>query len=428
MSLRNNSRDSSRVRAQRALAHNKQSRVCLVPTLLVLVLTAAMLGSFGIRDLAGAFTFPGRLAGAVLVAVAFTSFLGATALVDHWLWRTFPSSGLVALLGAFAAFVANMLFFFELLSDADSIGYKALFGALTVGSAWAFFAVWRTLAVIPAPKRVATALLATTVVALGNFGYQSLYLPSQREVRPVIKLTARDPVMSPDRKAFSVPVEITLENHGDLSFDVLGTEFHAMGQRVPLSPKDQLRHKWRADAQQWSTLERSNPVSRREMHQPGDLVDAQPWMRYGEPISANDTVTTQVVVQLPKDTPYDQVVFYASAHMTRKDRVSIERLHADGYSWSSSQAPPWLKQQKESDSLIYKSRLHENNAIDERTRDPRYVTVYWQFGLHGANITEIISKEGGKDETQKATEDRYGLRIVDSGPVARTLWDIKGRQ
>ncbi|MFF7984466.1 hypothetical protein ACFZDK_36045 [Streptomyces sp. NPDC007901] len=430
MNLRKNARDCSRERAQRALAHNGRSRVCLVSVLLVLLLTAAALGYFGVRDLTSAFTFPGRLTGAVLIAVAFTAFLGTAALVDHWLFRTFPNSGVVALFGASLALLANLTLFLELMAHADSNRWKVLFTTLTLGSAWAIIVVWRTLATIPAPKRVATALLATIFIAAGNFGYQNLYLPSQREVRPVIKLTPGDPVLSPDRKAFSVPVQITLENHSDLSFDVLGTEFHAMGQEVPLIRQDRLRQEWRAVAEQWTSFEGTNPLSRREKYQPGDLVEAQPWMRYGDPIDANDTVTARVVVQLPTDTKYDQVAFYASAHLTRKDRVSLDQLKPaeTGFkSWAGGQVPDWLKKRNDFGSLIYKSTLHENNAIDEETRDTRHVTVYWEFGAHGVDITETINMADGKEVPPKEAE-RYGIRIVETGPVERTLWDIKSKR
>ncbi|MER5796229.1 hypothetical protein [Streptomyces sp. NPDC001980] len=428
VSLRKNSRDATRERAQRALTHNGRSRVCLVSGLLVLVLTTAALGYFGIGDLTSAFTFPGRLTGAVLVAVAFTAFLGTAALVDHWLFQTFPNSGLVALLGAFLALLANLTLFFELLANADSNRWKVLFGTLMLGSAWTVIVLWRTLTTIPTPKRVATALLATIVIAVGNFGYQNLYLPSQREVRPVIKLTPGDPVTSPDRKEFSVPVDITLENHSDKSFDVLGTEFHTMAQRVSMSPKDLLLQQWRSDAEQWKSFEGTHPLSRREIHQPGELVQAQPWMPYGTSIAANDTVAARVVVQLPMNTSYDQVAFYASAHLTRKDRVSLQNLDFQGYSWHSEKLSQRVKRLQGYDYIAYQSRLHENNAIDENTRDPRYVTVYWRFDAHGSSIIETIGTEDGKDEPKKSTEDRYGVRIVETGPVERILWDIKHKQ
>ncbi|MFJ9708940.1 hypothetical protein [Streptomyces sp. NPDC101234] len=432
MNLRKNSRDTSRQRAQKALAHSRQSHAYLVSVLLVLLLTTAALGYFGIRDLTSAFTFPGRLTGAVLVAVAFISFLGTAALVDHWLFRTFPHSGPVALLGVFAALLTNLALFFDLVSNADSRRWMAFFGALTLGSAWAVFVVWRTKIVIPAPKRVATALIATTIIAVGNFGYQNLYLPSRVEVRPIIKISMDSPVTSKGHNSFAIPVTITFENHSNQSFNVLGTEFHAMAQRVPLSPTDQLRQKWRTEASQWNSFERTNPLSRREIHQPGDLVEAQPWMRYGDPIGANDIVTARIIVQLPMNTPYDQVTFYASAHIARADRVSLDQLKpaTNEYSWRGGKLPGWMKRgkdYKDYDSIIYESDLQENNAIDAETRTPRHLTVYWQFSLHGADILETITARG-KDESQKTTANRYGVTVIQVGPIERTLWDIKSRQ
>ncbi|MET8614847.1 hypothetical protein [Streptomyces misionensis] len=406
----------------------------MAAVLLVLLTTTLVVGWFGREDFVHALTFPGRITGAVLIAVAFTSFVGAAAVVDHWLWRSFPYSGMVALIGAFAALLTNALLVVET-ARGDSTAYLALFGALTAGSVWAVFAVWRTAVEIPAPKRVAAALVVSSAIAIANFGYQNLYQPYQRETRPLIGLSLGNPVLSRDRTEFSVPVDITLENHGDVGFYVLGTEFHAMGEKVPLSQKDRLRTQWRADAEKWSTSQEVNPLSRREIHQPGELVEARPWMPYGQWIESSDTFATRVVVQLPIDTPYDQLAFYATASLARKDRLDLEPpLEFKAYSWSGKDVPGWVREQQKQglDSIIYRARVHENNAIDERTRDPRYVTVYWRFGTHGANVATIVARNGEEGRIPTAAEERelvsrYGLVDVLRGPIERTLWDIKSR-
>lgn len=285
----------------------------------------------------------------------------------------------------------------------------------------------RTSVDIPAPKRVAATLIVTTVIAVANFGYQSLYLPSQREVRPVIKLAVGKSMTSPDGTAFSVPVDITIENRSDSAFYVLGSEVHAMAEKVPVTMEDQ-HEQWRADAEQWAKFEEVNPLSRWEKHEPGELVSAQPWVPFGGWIYANDTFSARVVVQLPMNTNYDQLAFYASAHLTRKDRARVERLGLPSYSWRGAPVPSWVTKHKEVDALVYKSRVHENNAIDETTREPRYLTVYWRFGPHGADLVEAISTEDGTNEPQEAVEGRYGVRLVETGPVERPLADIKMRR
>jgi hypothetical protein len=403
--------------------------------LLVLLTTTLVMGWFGLEDFVHALTFPGRLTGAVLIAVAFTTFLGAAGVVDHWWWRSFPYSGMVALIGAFAALLTNALLVAET-ARSDSAAYLVVFGALTVGSAWAVFAVWRTAVKIPAPKRVAAALVVSSAIAIANFGYQNLYQPYQRETRPLIGLSLGNPVLSADRKEFSIPVDITLKNQGAVGFYVLGTEFHAMGERVPLSAKDRLRRQWRADAEQWSKSQEVNPLSRRKIHQPGELVEARPWMPVGQWIESSDTFATRVTVQLPVDTPYDQLAFYATASLARKDRLGLEPpLEFKAYSWNGKGIPAWVKEQQKQglDSIIYRARVHENNAIDERTRDPRYVTVYWRFGTHGANVATIIARRGEEDHIPTGAEgrelvSRYGLVDVFTGPIERSLWDIKSRR
>ncbi|GHE84709.1 hypothetical protein GCM10014715_46080 [Streptomyces spiralis] len=403
---------------------------------LVLLLTTLPLSFFGIDDFLHALTFPGRVTGTVLIAVALATLLGAAAALDHWLWRSFPYSGVVALIGAFAAFLTNLFLLVETTKDGDSTIVPALFAALTAGSVWAVYAVWRTSVVIPAPKRVAVALIVSSVIAIANFGYQNLYQPYQRETRPLLKLSTGKPDVSQDGKAFAVPVDITFENHGTVGFYVLGTEFHAMAEHVPLSKTDRLREQWRTDAEQWANSQEINPLSRREIHQPGQLVQAQPWMDPGVWIDPGDVFSMRVVVQLPIDTPYDQLAMYASASLARKDQLDLEPpLQFKAYSWKGSNVPVWVKKQEKNglDTLVYQARVHENNAIDEFTREPRYVSVYWEFGAHGSSVLSAVAPQGEEDhkvngEEQKEVISRYGLVDVLAGPVERTLWDIKSRQ
>ena len=125
----------------------------------------------------------------------------------------------------------------QTVKDGESAAYPALFGVLTAGSAYAVFAVWRTSVVIPAPKRVAAAVIVSSVIAIANFGYQNLFQPYQRQTQPLITVSMGKPVLSKDRKAFAVPVDITLRNRSDVGLLVLGTEFHAMGKHGAAEPE-----------------------------------------------------------------------------------------------------------------------------------------------------------------------------------------------
>ncbi|MEU8843322.1 hypothetical protein AB0D97_30040 [Streptomyces roseus] len=373
----------SRLRVRQVSRRTQRSQTTAVLILPVLLLTAAYLGLFGIEDLDEALTFVGRITGAGLIVASAAALLGSAAVVDHWFWKIFPYSGMVALIGTVAALLTNTMVLFEILNS-DSLFYKVLFGLLTAGSAWAVFAVWRTLTKIPAPKRVATAVIVSSVFAIANFGYQNLYLPSLHGARPAIKLTMGEPELSMDGKSFAVPVNITLENRSEVGFYVLGAEFHAMGQKVEVIAHDRLREKWRRDAQKWKEYQDRSPLSRREEHQPGELLAAQPWMAPGGYIEASDSFTTRMLVRLPVDTRYDQMAFYATASLARKDRLGLDSIGFRNYSWSDATVPQWVKRQKELDSLIYIGRVHQNNSIDERTMTPRS----YPFTGHSASTAQ----------------------------------------
>ncbi|MFI9804571.1 hypothetical protein ACIHEJ_09400 [Streptomyces sp. NPDC052301] len=427
------SHNGLRPKVLRPSLNTRRSQVVVVLIELVLVTTTVLLARFGLEDFFHALNFPGRFTGAVLLVGALTTLVGATAVVDHWIRHCFPYSGLVALFCAFTALLANVMILISTRKNADSIFYMVVFGVLAVGSAAAVFAVWRTSVLVPTPKRVAAAVILPSVIAIANYGYQNLYQPYERETRPVITLSPGKAVRSKDGKAFVVPVDITIQNRGDRSFYVLGSEFHAMAQKVTLSDRDRLRQQWRADADQWTKPSEVNPLSRREIHQAGDLVDAQPWMPYGYWIESSDTFTTRLVVQLPSNTPYDQVTFYATANLARKDRLVLQPpLHFLTKTWGEKKYPEWVKKEQKSgfDSVIYRARVRENNSIDEYTRDARFVTVYWRFGTHGANVVTTIAREGEEGRQLSPEEERevttqYGLMELLAGPYVRNLWDIK---
>ncbi|MFD0224747.1 hypothetical protein ACWGPD_22095 [Streptomyces hirsutus] len=400
--------------------------------LLALLPTALLLGWWGIEDLSEALTYTGRITGAILILVAGLSLLGAAAVVDHWGRNIFPYSGVVALIGTVAASLTNAMLLLEAFRDGDSTLYRVLFSLLTAGSAWAVLTVWRTSVVIPSPKRVAAALVVSSALAMANFGYQHLYQPSQHGARPLINITVGEPVLSKDRKKFVVPVDIKIENRSDMGFYVLGTEFHAMGERVSLSRTDRPREQWRADAETFRDFHVQRPLSRKEIYQPGQLVSAQPWMPFGNWVEANDAFVTQTVVQLPIDTLYDQLALYASAQLARKDRLSLEQVHLEGYSWGKGKVPQWVKKNKSLDSVAYRGRVYENNAIDQHTMDPRYAAVYWQFGAHGAALSASITRSGEENRIPSRAENlktsnRYGLVTAETGPIKQTLWDIKNQ-
>ncbi|MGV9249792.1 hypothetical protein [Streptomyces sp. NPDC003710] len=399
--------------------------------MLVLLLTALPVGWCGFKDFSEALTFAGCVTGAALMAAALIMVVGVAAVVDCWVRG--PSSNLraAALISTGVALLTNVLLALQTWNDGEKVLFQVLSIMLSVSSLSAVVLVWRRMDEIPTPKRVAAALIASTLVAVGNFGYQYIFQPYRREPTPLVQLNVGKAVLSADRKVFSVPVDIKIVNHSDMGFYVLGAEFHAMGEVVTVSPSDLARAKWREDAEQWAKYREKHPLTRREVYQPGKLVAAQPWIPAGNWVEADHESLTRTVVRLPSDTNFDKLTFYATLNLARKDRLVLHKFGGSSYSWRGAAVPRWMKSdERENDIIIRTAKIQENNAIDRYTRKKRRVITYWRFGAHGVDVLPVIAPAGeenrmSSEQTDREVQSRYGLIDIWAGPVEETLDEIK---
>ncbi|MEU1464468.1 hypothetical protein ABZ467_27955 [Streptomyces sp. NPDC005727] len=404
--------------------------------MLVLLATALPVGCFGFKDFRQALTFAGCVTGAALMVAALIMVLGVGAVVDCWVRGPSSNFRVVALISTGVALLTNVLLALQAWNDGEKVVYKVLSVVLSVSSLSAVVLVWRRLDEIPTPKRVAAALIVSALVAVANFSYQYLFQPYRREVTPLVQLNPGKAVLSADGKVFSVPVDIKLVNHNDMGFYVLGAEFHAMGEDVTVSPRDLAPAKWRQHAEQWAQYREKHPLTRREVYQPGKLVAAQPWMLPGHWVEANDELLTRTVVQLPSNTNFDKLTFYATLNLARKDRLNMGEFRGSSYSWRGAAVPRWMKKdqkEKKFDAIIQTAEMQENNAIDQLTRNGRRVTTYWRFGVHGVDVVPVIAPVGEEnrtpsERTNREVRSRYGLLDVLAGPVEVTLDEVKARR
>ncbi|MFJ7152025.1 hypothetical protein ACIQVT_28185 [Streptomyces sp. NPDC100445] len=401
--------------------------------MLVLLLTALPVGWCGFKDFKEALTFAGCVTGAALMVAALVMVVGVAAVVDCWARGPSSNFGVTALISTGVALLTNVLLALQTWNDGEKASFKVLTIVLSVSSLSAVVLVWRRLDEIPTPRRVAAALIVSTFVAVANFGYQYIFQPYRSEATPLVQLNVGKAVLSADRKVFSVPVDIKLMNHSDMGFYVLGAEFHAMGEVVKVSPKDLARGRWREDAQQWAKYREKHPLTRRDVYQPGKLVAAQPWIPSGNWVEANYESVTRTIVQLPSNTSFDRLTFYADLSLARKDRLVMQQFGVPKYSWQGVAVPQWVKGgQRDNDTIIQTAEMQENNAIDRYTRKKRRVTIYWRFGVHGVDVSPVIAPVGEENrtfsaETTRAVGSRYGLIDVLAGPVEESLDEIKAR-
>ncbi|MFE9804619.1 hypothetical protein ACFYP6_38390 [Streptomyces goshikiensis] len=397
----------------------------LLLIVLILLVTTGYLGFFGVLDVSTALAYTGRFTGVLLIVAAAVVLLGAIAAVDHWYRQSFPNSGLVALLGSVTAATANLMLFITALREGDSTAYLLVWCALAAGGAWAAVAVYRTSVEIPAPKRVAAAVIVSGAVAVANFGYTQLYQPYHTEINPVLDVTLGEPVLSADKKAFALPVTISFENRSDVGVYLLAPEFRVLGTAVAVSPERRPPSQWQRD------VESGRPVSLWEIRGQPELLQAGSWHVFGSWLAGHQTYVTSRTVVLPRSTPYDQIQVAASTAIARRDRMSMDEFGIPHVSWKGNpvKAPDWVLAGA-SGYVTYEGRIHENNAIAEHTRDPRHLTVWWTFGGHGAGVSGTIARTGEGDRQLTGAEmvalkNRYGFDFVNKGWVTRSLWDVK---
>lgn len=400
----------------------------MVVILPVLLTTAFYLGFFGFEDWDEALADIGRLTGVLMLAACLVTLLGVAGVLDHWFRRRWQYSGLIALLGAGTALVADLMLLVTTITVGDSAGYLTLWCVLAAGSAWAVITIYRTSVVIPAPRQVALTALVSTALAVTNFGYVQLYQPYRREPRPELQVKFDAPVFRQDRRAFALPVVFTFENRSDVGLYVLGTTFTVMGRRASVRLGEQSPSALKFDVEDLRQLSRYTNYQQLEAVDMGTFESVT-----GGWIDPRSTLVATRLVELPAGTPYDQLLVNATAVVARRDRMRLDPSYGAtrDFSWRSHRTVPgWLQG---TDFVRLQGRIYNDNAIAAHLQAPRYVTLWWTFNRrNGAMVFAEITR---KDEAGRPLSLRegdqltntYGLSEVGTGWQTRSLWDIPRR-
>ncbi|MFL4951315.1 hypothetical protein ACJ6WE_29125 [Streptomyces sp. MMS24-I31] len=398
----------------------------VVPALfaLNLVVTACFLGRFGVEDVTEALAFTGNFAGLMMLVAAAVALVGAVAVPALYLRSGSSYIKLFALVGTATAFVANLMLMVSTVRDGESVPYTVLWCVLAPVSAWSVVAVYRTPVDIPAPKSVGVAAAVAALVAAANFGYNQLYQPYKEMPSPEVTVVLGDPVLSPEKKAFVLPVHFTFENRSDVGMYMLGSQFWVAGRDEKTVSSARSGPVWRTD------FERGWASNRWALTPSTRIITFGVWMPdFGSWLAPHETFTTTRMVQLPIGIPYDEIRVFADMACARTDRMWVESNWTRESSWGPGvKHPGWVK--KGFDFLHYRTRIRENNSIAEHTREPRYLDYWWLFGDNpGYAFPDITKKsEAGRnltDEEGHRLYSRYGLARINSGYVSRSLWDLK---
>ncbi|MFF9406394.1 hypothetical protein ACF1B0_12845 [Streptomyces anandii] len=389
-----------------------------------LVFTAYFLGRFGLEDVSEALAYTGHFTGLAMLVAAVVVLLGAGAvLVLHW-WRNSSYAKLFSLMGTVTALLANLMLLVATVREGESPAYLLAWSVLAAISAAGSYMVLRTSVPIPAPKSVGIVAAASAAVAVANFGYNQLYQPYRTELTPILHVAFGKPVLSPDKRTVAVPINVTLENRGNVGIYILANQYTVFGFNPTATSSVRPLSQWRED------VRRGNPAKRWEVVVPPQMIAEGRWSTlFGEWLGPNDTSTTTRVIELPTATAYDYLSLQAEASVARRDRMWLESDLSEPkeYSWLSHKGST---ARLDGQSYVkYQTRIHENNSIAEHTRDPRYITVWWEFGDR-AGLRSVIAKKGGENRT--VTEDeaeqlqrRYGFVRSTSNRAITPFWNQK---
>ncbi|GAA3440845.1 hypothetical protein [Planomonospora venezuelensis] len=384
---------------------------------LVLLVTAGFAGHFGIEDLGEALAFTGRFTGALFIAASAVMAVSVIAVLDHWFWKSYQHSGPVVLVGTGVAFVVNSMLVITMIRDGEQKRYLFYWLVLAAGSAWALYVSYRTDILIPAPKRFGIAVMATTVVAVTDFGYSQLYEPYEQPTNIVFEASLGDPVYTSESTVVSLSAEIKIVNDGKTGIYVLATEYQVLGRRAVVRPDGRKRDEWRADAAA------DYPISRYTEIEYFDLVRKSKFLpTYGEWLNPGEEINVTQIVDVPVAASYDTIQLQAFAVISRKDRMNLEGglWLPVNFSWENPG-----ESGREVDFIEFRSRIHENNSIAELTRHPRSIIVR-QY-VNDASFPEVAivrEREGYREMSLAESDDmatRYGLINITTGWKEKSL-------
>lgn len=389
----------------------------------VLLATAIQLIWLGTKDLAGALTYPGRLTGALLLATALAILAAALVVLDHWGRRRVPHSGLIALLGALAALIVNLLLLASSIREGDWTFWRFSWAALATFSGWAACAILRTTVVVPMPKRLAFAVVVTTTLAFSNFAYSRLYEPSARTPRLTLTAEFGDKSTTPDGTV-SVPLKIRFANAGDTSVYILGATYAVGGVKVDPSA----RHRSFSELQ--DDVENGNPMTTELNVAEWQVIQMDTVLGFGMSwIDGGEEVNVTKSIQVAASERYDKLVAQVDFALARRDRMKVVSGSDPTYSWNPSNnrhavdAPEWVASPGD-EFVQYVAPIEESNAIAQAARRARSLALWWVISEHEApRLQATIAPDVTSDDMPDFFElyDRYGLVMMSTEQTEKSL-------
>ncbi|MFI9254032.1 hypothetical protein [Streptomyces sp. NPDC053069] len=426
---------SSRLAASPRLAY-LYGHITPITMILGLLVSAAFLGLMGVSDVAGAITYLGRLTGVLMVVGAGICLLAAVASFDYWGQVHVKFSGAFVLLGAMTVLGHNLMMMSLQIQGREYTPYVFVWITLIAWSIWALWTllhkkgVWKD---IPAPRQFAIGVLASGLIAVGNFAYSQIYLPYSNPENISNRVVFGKPTARAGGGTL-LPVKLEVSNIGKVGVSIVNSVYSVVGE---YAEKDVLRGQ--ADWMEELTnngdaaIHQSIGPPSQVLIESGRIVAPDSWLEPGE------TITEEKIIELDKASPYDAIEASSDVLLTRRDRVTLEYVSM-GDSWNDwlqqrERAPDWVTQpaaNKDVPFVRYEYRLQPGSGVLRFTRRPKYLTSWWILDAESPYLESTVSSKPGtganpSDRELSAWVRRYGFVDKPSGYSVCPLTGLPGQ-
>ncbi|MFI2349479.1 hypothetical protein ACH492_20990 [Streptomyces sp. NPDC019443] len=411
-----------------------------------LVMAASFFGFIGAKDVSEALTYAGRIAGALLLAVAFIALTAAVVvLTDYGLRRRLKFSGPVILLGVLTVLTMNIILLCVQILGREYTHWLWMWLSLTLWAAWALWEliyhqrIWKE---IPHRRKFAAALSIGAIVAIGNFVYTQIYQPYASPPIVLAESEFGTPHLDPTAGTIHLPVTVRFKNTGKVAVWVVGAYYHVVGVSWDSAhQKLQSLEEWQKNVVGTGEMDLHDYTRGRTEYVISQGMIQEPDYTYLEP---GDGLTEQRLIEMPAEKGFfDSVYAYGEGYVLRKDRTKLagDPIHWRKLSWESDKrsVPAWVWRnagtRAGSEYIEYNTPLKYSNEILNFTRRPRRLTQWWMLGTNEepAFTTQILLAPKGDRREPTASEwlkesDRYGLIYVWSGRREISYAQLMARQ
>jgi hypothetical protein len=156
---------------------------------------ALVLGWFGVHDVTGATSYGVRLRASIMILMALYLVLSALA-VGVMLRRQSIAAGSVAITGGVIILLTGTALLLYQLTGGDYTGWLLAWIGMALGGSIIALFLFRAGARLPYPKQFAIAVTVTTLLAIANFTYTSLYQPASQPTQFGLEVNIGDPAVT----------------------------------------------------------------------------------------------------------------------------------------------------------------------------------------------------------------------------------------